>query len=166
MKKKYIISLLTANKPGVLSKISGLLRRKLFNIDSLTVGPTVDIARSRFTIVIIGQASEAQKASLMLGQLVEVYESVVLENNPLVREIVLARFQVDTDADEAFLHKAERGILKKEIWRKGAEICMELVDTSQRLDLFIEKVENSNVKVLEWVRSGMIAIGDLTGDRT
>src|SRR5438876_734811 len=45
--RKHVLSILTENKPGVLSRISGLFARRGFNIDTLTVGPTEDPARSR-----------------------------------------------------------------------------------------------------------------------
>ena len=37
---KYILSVLVENKPGVLSRVTGLISRRGFNIDSLTVAPT------------------------------------------------------------------------------------------------------------------------------
>ena len=39
---KHTIGVLMENKPGVLSRISTLLARRNFNIDSITAGPTRD----------------------------------------------------------------------------------------------------------------------------
>ena len=49
MKKRWI-SLFVENQVGVLPKISGLFSGKLYNLDSLTVGPTEDPTVSRMTI--------------------------------------------------------------------------------------------------------------------
>ena len=40
--RKHIVSILVENKPGVLTRISGLFARRGFNIDTLAVGPTED----------------------------------------------------------------------------------------------------------------------------
>ena len=39
---KHILSVLVENKPGVLSRVTGMVSRRGFNIDSLSVGPTED----------------------------------------------------------------------------------------------------------------------------
>ena len=47
--RKHVLSILVENKPGVLTRISGLFARRGFNIDTLTVGPTDDEGISRVT---------------------------------------------------------------------------------------------------------------------
>ena len=49
---KHILSILVENKPGVLSRVTGLISRRGFNIDSLSVGPTEDPTMSRITIIV------------------------------------------------------------------------------------------------------------------
>ncbi|HLB02398.1 MAG TPA: ACT domain-containing protein, partial [Nitrospiria bacterium] len=39
---EHIISLLVENKFGVLTRVAGLFSARGFNIDSLSVGPTLD----------------------------------------------------------------------------------------------------------------------------
>ena len=39
---KHVLSVLVENKPGVLSRVTGLISRRGFNIESLSVGPTED----------------------------------------------------------------------------------------------------------------------------
>lgn len=46
-----VISFVVSNHPGVLCRISGLISRRGFNIESLTVGVTDDPELSRITIV-------------------------------------------------------------------------------------------------------------------
>ena len=40
------------NRPGVLNRIASLIRRRAFNIESLTVGHTHEPGMSRMTIVV------------------------------------------------------------------------------------------------------------------
>ena len=62
--ERAVLSALVKHEPGVLAEVSGLFSRRQFNIESLTVGPTVDDDLARMTIVIeeprpgIGQAKK------------------------------------------------------------------------------------------------------------
>ncbi len=157
--KKQILSVTTQNAPGVLSRIAGLLRRKLFNIDSLTVGRTSNPKRSHFTITIIGDESEANKVAQAISKLIEVIEVKILQpETTIAREVVLAKFKVMDDNDETFLKQAEGDILVKELHRDGHILCLELMDTSQVLEKFLETILKNNIEVIKWVRSGLIAI--------
>ena len=53
--RKHILSILVENKPGVLTRISGLFARRGFNIDTLAVGPTDDTSVSRLTLTLDGR---------------------------------------------------------------------------------------------------------------
>ena len=43
---RHVLSVLVENKPGVLSRVTGLISRRGFNIESLSVGPTEDATMS------------------------------------------------------------------------------------------------------------------------
>lgn len=159
MPQSYLLSVITRNAPGVLSKISGLLRRKLFNIDSLTVGRIPGGDESRFTIVIEGDATQAQKAAKLIERLIEVRSVKVLEgHNCLRREIVLAKFELKDQAQKVLLKTAEEEIFHHTISEEGRLVCVELVDTSQRINDFLKTINHDGIKVVDWVRSGVIAM--------
>lgn len=70
---KNIISVLAQNKPGVLSKITGLLRRKCFVIDSLTFNSTTnDKDISKLEVSIIGDKTTSKRAINQLEKIIEV----------------------------------------------------------------------------------------------
>ena len=52
--RKHILSILVENKPGVLTRITGLFARRGFNIDTFAVGPTDDERFSRITLTLDG----------------------------------------------------------------------------------------------------------------
>ena len=52
MSEKHTLSVLVENKPGVLSRVTGLISRRGFNIESLSVGPTEDPTMSRVTAIV------------------------------------------------------------------------------------------------------------------
>ncbi len=47
---EHIISLLVENKFGVLARVAGLFSARGYNVESLSVGPTVDPSMSLITI--------------------------------------------------------------------------------------------------------------------
>ena len=51
---RYTIAALVEDKPRVMARMAGLFSRRGFNIESLTVGKTENIGRSRFTLVVEG----------------------------------------------------------------------------------------------------------------
>ena len=159
MTERYLLSVITRNSPGVLSRVSGLLRRKLFNIDSLTVGRVPGGNESRFTIVIEGDALQAQKAAKLIDRLIEVRSVAVMEGPKcLRREIVLAKFDIKDEDKFTKLRKAEAHIHCHIISEENGVACLELVDTSQRIDEFVTVVEKGGIQILDWVRSGVIAM--------
>ena len=62
--KKYMIGLLVTNKYGVLTRIASLFARRGYNIDTLTVGETVNPQVSRMTIMITGNDHGGGKIGL------------------------------------------------------------------------------------------------------
>jgi len=159
MKERFILLVVTRNAPGVLSRVSSLLRRKLFNIDSLTVGRTINNRESRFTIVIEGDLVQANKAALLIERLIEIRSVKVMKPEQcLRREIVLATVKINSPEQAKTLHEAEEEVLSQELSQNGDLITVELIDTSQKLDDFLVKIEAANIEVIDWVRSGVIAM--------
>src|SRR6201985_3152518 len=70
--RKHILSILVENKPGVLSRITGLFARRGFNIDTLAVGPTDDDAISRITLTLAGAVHQMDQVTKQLHKLVNV----------------------------------------------------------------------------------------------
>ena len=81
---KHILSVLVENKPGVLSRVTGLISRRGFNIESLSVGPTDDVAYEQIT--------------KQLHKLISVHKITDLTNDAAIeRELVL--FKVNAQPD-------------------------------------------------------------------
>src|SRR5579864_6779710 len=60
------------NKPGVLTRVASLFRRRAFNIDSLTVGRTEKPEVSRMTITVDADVDQAKRIEASLYKLVNV----------------------------------------------------------------------------------------------
>lgn len=68
---KHTISVLVENEFGVLSRVSGLFSGRGFNIESLSVAPTLDDSISRMTIVTSGDDRILEQITKQLNKLID-----------------------------------------------------------------------------------------------
>jgi acetolactate synthase-1/3 small subunit len=93
--KRHILNCLVQNEPGVLSRVSGILAARGFNIDSLVVCHTEVEDLSRMTIVLSGQDGVVEQARRQLEDLVPVWAVLDYTTAPLVqRELLLAKINI------------------------------------------------------------------------
>jgi acetolactate synthase-1/3 small subunit len=89
---KHTISVLVENKPGVLSRVSGLFARRGFNIESLAVGTTENPDVSRMTIVASGDDGVLEQIMKQLYKLIDVIKVFDIPKDIAVeRELVLIK---------------------------------------------------------------------------
>jgi len=93
--KRHILNCLVQNEPGVLSRVSGILAARGFNIDSLVVCSTEVDDLSRMTIVLTGQDGVVEQARRQLEDLVPVWAVLDYTSAALVqRELLLAKINI------------------------------------------------------------------------
>ena len=92
---RHTLSVLVENKFGVLTRIAGMFSGRGFNIDSLNVGPTLDPATSRMTIVVRGDDRVLDQVAKLLAKLIDVIEVQDFRDGEYVdRELVLMRVNI------------------------------------------------------------------------
>lgn len=96
---KHILSVLVENKPGVLSRVTGLISRRGFNIESLTVAPTEDPTMSRMTAIMKADEVSYEQITKQLHKLVSVYKIQDLTDEDAI-ERELALFKVNAPAEK------------------------------------------------------------------
>ncbi|KYK55724.1 acetolactate synthase small subunit precursor [Drechmeria coniospora] len=93
--KRHILNCLVQNEPGVLSRLSGILASRGFNIDSLVVCNTEVEDLSRMTIVLTGQDGVVEQARRQLEDQVPVWAVLDYSDAALVqRELLLAKINI------------------------------------------------------------------------
>jgi acetolactate synthase I/III small subunit len=97
--RRHVVSALVVDKPGTLNRVSGLLRARSFNIESLTVGTTHEPGKSRMTIVLHGDEGHLRQVLAQLERLIEVLEVSDLHATPHL-ELELALVELDPPADD------------------------------------------------------------------
>ncbi|KAK9456214.1 small subunit of acetolactate synthase-domain-containing protein [Dipodascopsis uninucleata] len=93
--KPHVLNCLVQNEPGVLSRVSGILAARGFNIDSLVVCNTEVKDLSRMTIVLQGQDGVIEQARRQLEDLVPVWAVLDYTSTPTIRrELLLAKVSI------------------------------------------------------------------------
>ena len=154
--RKHILSILVENKPGVLTRISGLFARRGFNIDTLTVGPTDDEAYSRITLTLDGALHPIDQVTKQLHKLINVLKIRDLEPEETVaRELALFKLAVDGGARAEVMQICEifRG---KVVDVSRRSIIIEVTGTTEKIEAFERMVRPFGL--IEMIRTGEIAI--------
>ncbi|KAF8606302.1 acetolactate synthase [Ceratobasidium sp. AG-I] len=93
--KKHVLNCLVQNEPGVLSRVSGILAGRGFNIDSLVVCRTEIRDLSRMCIVLSGQDGVVEQARRQLEDLVPVWAVLDYTNTRTInRELALVKVSI------------------------------------------------------------------------
>ena len=92
-KKRHILSIFVDNEAGVLSKVSGMISARGFNIDSLSVSATDVKDLSRMTIVLSGPDAQIEQAKRQLEDLCDVWAVLDFNapENTFERELLLVK---------------------------------------------------------------------------
>ena len=75
-----MVTALVVDRPGTLNRVSGLLRARSFNIESLTVGHSEEKGLSRMTIVVDGEGAPVEQVEKQLYKLIDVVKVSDLSN--------------------------------------------------------------------------------------
>src|ERR1700743_3690770 len=87
------------NKPGVLNRVSSLIRRRAFNIESLTVGHSETPGLSRMTIVVNTEEAGGRLVEATLYKLIPVRRVDNITSQPTIaRDMALIKVAATGDA--------------------------------------------------------------------
>jgi acetolactate synthase-1/3 small subunit len=160
--RKHILSILVENKPGVLTRVTGLFARRGFNIDTLAVGPTDDPQLSRITLTLDGALHPIDQVTKQLHKLVNVLKIRDLEpDETLARELAL--FKVSADgAQRAEITQLVEIFRGKIVDVNRRAIVVEITGTQDKIEAFERLVRPFGL--VEMARTGEIAISRGRGE--
>ena len=154
--RKHVLSILVENKPGVLSRVTGLFARRGFNIDTLSVGPTDDDHISRITITLDGANHSIDQVTKQLHKLVNVLKIRDLEPTEAIgRELALFKVAAEGSVRTEVLQLAEIFRAKVvDVTRRA--VVVEITGTEDKIQAFEANVRPYGL--IEMMRTGEIAI--------
>ena len=153
---RNIISLLIENEPGALSRVIGLFSQRNYNIETLLVAPTEDVTLSRITLTTFAKKDDIEQIIKNLNKLIEVVKLVNLSDDAHIeRELMLIKVRA-TGSQRAEV-KRNTDIFRGQIVDISINTyTIQLTGTSEKLDSFIETLDNSII--IEVSRSGVNGI--------
>ncbi len=93
---RHTISVLVENEFGVLTRIAGLFSGRGFNIESLSVAPTLDPTLSRMTIVTSGDDRIIEQVNKQLNKLIDTIKVIDFTNEDFIeREMALIKVNAE-----------------------------------------------------------------------
>jgi acetolactate synthase-1/3 small subunit len=144
------------NKPGVLTRVASLFRRRAYNIESLTVGHTETPGVSRMTIVVDTNEEGAHHVEAHLYKLVNVLRVDNVTMRPAVtRELAMIKVATTASTRPEIFQLAD--VFRARVIDVSAEsLVLEITGGDAKLDKLLEVLEPYGV--LEMARTGTLAM--------
>lgn len=152
----HIISILTKNQPGVLSRIAGLFSRRGYNIDGLTVCATENDDFSRMTVTVCTTANTANQIVEQLKKQIDVVKVLDLNSGDVaLRELLLIKVNAGAKerselCDICTIFKA------KALDTTTSTMMFELTGNTSKIDAFIKVLVPYGI--IEMARTGGAAL--------
>lgn len=159
---KHVLSVLVENKPGVLSRVTGLVSRRGFNIESLSVGPVEDPTMSRVTAVVDADDVAYEQITKQLHKLISVHKITDLtDDGAIERELVLFKVNAAPERRNEIIEISN--IFRAKIVDVGRNsLTIEATGDASKLKGLEDLFRAYGVK--EIVRTGKIAMSRNTKD--
>lgn len=156
MSAKHVLSILVENKSGVLSRVTGLVSRRGFNIESLSVGPTEDPSMSRITAIVNADEVAYEQITKQLHKLISVHKITDLTNdNAIERELALYKVNASPERRGEIIEIAN--IFRASIVDVGKNsLTIEATGDEEKLKGLEDLFRGYGIK--ETVRTGKIAM--------
>ncbi|MDJ0990070.1 MAG: acetolactate synthase small subunit [Desulfobacterales bacterium] len=153
--KRRAILLFTLNRPGVLNKIAMLIRRKMYNVETITACKTRQAGMSRMTLTL--REDDDAKVGQVLRQLEKMTEVVSARelhtDHSFWREVAIVKFEAEEALLESLGQRFQFEILDRQ---NHALYIVQVAGTSQMIDDFTDAVGNE--RIIETARSGFTAL--------
>jgi acetolactate synthase-1/3 small subunit len=154
---RHIIAILLQNEAGALTRVTGLISTRGYNIESLSVAPTDDPTVSRITLVTTGSDQVIGQINAQLLKLVDVVAvEDMTSGDHLARELLLIKLQIPVEHAEA-VGTLSRRVGGRVLSPKPSSFIVELAGTEAEITQFIANAAAFG-DIIEVVRSGVLGI--------
>lgn len=153
----HTISLLVANKPGVLLRISLIFSRRGFNIESLVVSPTLDGRYSRMTITAQGDPTVLEQIIKQAAKLVDVVQASEHKDSRQVveKELALIKVQATAEKRSELLQVIQH--FKAITTDLGPDaLIIQVTGSTEKLDAMVAFLQDYGI--IELVRTGKVVM--------
>jgi acetolactate synthase-1/3 small subunit len=162
---RHTLSIIVADQPGELSRIVGLFSARGFNIETLSVGATLDPEWSRVTVVTSGDDRTVEQIVKQCERLARVREVRDVTSQPHVeREMAL----IDVSATPGTVRQEVLSLVSvfraKVVDISHTRMLIEASGNREKVDAFIEMLRPLGINDI--TRSGYIAINRVSNEES
>ncbi len=148
---------LVEDKPGVLTRVASLFRRRNYNIESLTVGHTEKPGVSRMTIVVDSSRTNVEKVAQNLYKLVNVIQvEDVTEQPTVLRDLALIKVRAESGAMRSEVMQLVDTFRARVVDVARDTLMVEVTGTEDKIDGLVEVLRPYGI--VEMVRTGRVAM--------
>lgn len=155
-KDSHTISMLVANKPGVLVRCAQVFARRGFNIDALVVSPSVNPKYSRMTVTAQGDRGTLDQIIKQTSKLIDVIHcGEHTRTDAIDREYALVKVKSHSPSQKTAIRK----LIKNRahiIDESNGAIIIGQIGTTEELDTLEEQLKK--FEIIEMVRSGKLVM--------
>lgn len=153
---KHTVVAWMEDRPGVLTRVASLFRRRGFNIESLAVGHSETPGISRMTFVVDGDERMVDQAVKQLEKQIDVTRVEDVTDKPVVtRELALVRVRTNTQTRAEIMQLVD--IYRAQIVDVALDsLIIQAVGTEERVNSLLELLSHYGIR--EMVRTGRVAI--------
>lgn len=156
MRTKHTVVALMEDQPGVLNRVVSLFRRRGFNIDSLTVGPSEIPQISRMTVVVNGTTEIVEQVVKQLYKVVDVLKvSDISSEKIVVRELALIKVSA-TQATRSEIMQIVDIYRAKIVDVAIDSVIIEATGPEDKIDSLVELLKRFGIK--EMARTGRVVM--------
>ncbi|MFL5776751.1 MAG: acetolactate synthase small subunit [Chloroflexota bacterium] len=154
--RRHTLIAIVLDKPGVLNRVSSLMRARNFNIDSLAVSRTDQPDVSRMTITLHGDDVAVEQAAKQLYRLIDVLKvQDVTSEATIGQELALVKIRA-TDATRGEVLKLVELSKGRVLDVADEAIVAEVTGPESDVDNFVALVRGYGIK--ELVRTGAVVM--------
>ncbi len=153
---RHVLVVIVLDKPGVLNRVSSLMRARNFNIESLAVSHTDQPDISRMTITLHGDDVLVEQAIKQLYRLIDVLKVQDLTAEPTVQhELALVKVRA-TDANRAEVVKIVELYRARVVDISETSVIVEATGTEADVDALVALLRTYGIR--ELVRTGTVVM--------
>jgi acetolactate synthase-1/3 small subunit len=153
---RHAISVLVDNKSGVLSRVVGLFSGRGFNIESLSVAPTLDPSKSMMIITTTGNEQVLEQIKKQLNKLINVIKVIDCTGRDYVeREMILVKVKAEKETRAEVLRISEI-FRAKVVDVSPSSYTLSLTGDKGKLEGFIEIL--SPIGIVDFIRTGTVVM--------
>lgn len=157
----HTLSIVVADQPGELSRIVGLFSARGFNIETISVGATLDPQWARVTIVTRGDDRTIDQICKQCARLARVRDVQDVTTRPHIeREMALITVNAEAGLQRQEVLNLVSVFRAKVVDISHEQIVVEASGNKEKVEAFIEMLQPLGIH--EITRTGRIAIGRLS----